>query len=87
MHLNATDIKTNIHLYTYATNERQRKTEVATKKYIESNTGAGEYKIGISPTSEGKIFIGLLRGMPSQRTIEILPKGVGDFPILYFSGV
>ena len=25
-----------------------------------------------------------LRGLPSQRTIVILPKGVGDFPILYF---
>jgi hypothetical protein len=28
------------------------------------------------------------QGLPNERTIEILPKGVGDFPILYFfSGV
>jgi hypothetical protein len=24
------------------------------------------------------------RGSPSQRTIEILPEGVGDFPVLHF---
>jgi hypothetical protein len=33
---------------------------------------------------EGNISIVRWRGSPSQRTIEILPEGVGDFPVLHF---
>jgi hypothetical protein len=33
---------------------------------------------------ESKISIIRWRGSPSQQTIEILPEGVGDFPVLHF---
>jgi len=40
-----------------------------------------------SPTPPGKISIVRGLGEPPQRTIEILPEGVGDFPILHFCRV
>ena len=43
-----------------------------------------KYKIGKSPTPLGKISMVLWFCKPCQRMIEILPSGVGDFPILYF---
>ena len=46
-----------------------------------------KYKIGKSSTPLGKISIVLKLGKPRKRTIEILPSGVCDFPILYFPGV
>jgi hypothetical protein len=42
-----------------------------------------KYKIGKSTTPLAKISIVLQLGKPRKRTIEILPSGVGDFPILY----
>jgi hypothetical protein len=39
-------------------------------------------KIEKSQTPKGKISIVLWRGLPSQRTIEILPLGVWDFSVL-----
>jgi hypothetical protein len=58
--------------------------------YIKKNTfvyiyppGGRNYS-GKSPTPEGKISIVRWRGLPSQQMIEILPKGVRDFPVLHF---
>ena len=52
-------------------------------RYIESNTGESTRQGNLRhPRARFQSFS--LRGLPSQRTIVILPKGVGDFPILYF---
>ena len=51
-------------------------------RYIEFNTGESTRQGNLRhPRIRFQSFS--LRGLPSQRTIVILPKGVGDFPILY----
>ena len=52
-------------------------------RYIESNTGESTRQGNFRhPRVRFQSFS--LRALPIQRTIVILPKGVGDFPILYF---
>ena len=52
-------------------------------RYIESNTGESTRQGNLRhPRVRFQSFS--LRGLPSQRTNVILPKGVGDFHILYF---
>ena len=52
-------------------------------RYIESNTGESTRQGNLRhPRVRFQSFS--LRGLPSQRTIVILPKGDGDFLILYF---
>jgi hypothetical protein len=46
-----------------------------------------KYKIGKSPTPLSNISIFFCFGKPLKRTIEIVPTGVGDFPIVYSPGV
>jgi hypothetical protein len=52
-------------------------------RYIESNTDKSARQ-GNLRHPEGKISIVCWWGSSSQRTIEILPEGVGDFPVLHF---
>ena len=50
--------------------------------------GVGDFSVlHWSPTPSGKVSIVRWLGEPRQRTIEILPSGVGDFPVLHFAGV
>ena len=52
-------------------------------RHIESNTGKSARQ-GNFRHPRVNFNIVRWRGSPSQRTIEILPEGVRDFPVLHF---